>query len=324
MLIDRFGRHIHYLRLSITDRCDLRCSYCLPQQGAEFLEPEAWLRPDEVLHLSRLLVAQGISHIRLTGGEPLTRKGVLDIAQGLGSLSGLQELSLSTNATRLAESAPALRAAGVDRVNISLDSLQRQRFAAITGRDSLPQVLAGLQAAKAAGLTPIKLNMVVQAGVNDDEADAMLAFALEQGFTLRLIEVMPLGSTGRQAGRVDVTQLAARLAQQFGLQVDTGLHGPGPARYWRSADGRCSLGAITPMSQHFCASCNRVRLAVDGQLHLCLGDEAQVPLGRMLRAGASDAELMAALHAGLQAKPERHDFLAQPEKILRFMASTGG
>lgn len=324
VLLDAHGRRIHYLRLSVTDRCDLRCSYCLPVEGAVFMEPAHWLHFDELLRLARVFVAAGISHIRLTGGEPLTRSGVAAFASQLAKLPGLTDLSLSTNATRLDRHALALKTAGVQRVNVSLDTLRPARFAQMTGRDCLPDVLRGLQAARRAGLAPIKLNMVVQRGVNDDEAADMTAFAIDNACTLRLIEVMPMGSTGQSAMPVDVTKLARELAAQFGLLPDVGVRGPGPARYWVSQDGGMSLGAITPLSQHFCADCNRVRLTADGNLHLCLGDEASVPLGSMLRAGAKDEELLAAIHAGLMHKPERHHFTEQPQKVVRFMARTGG
>jgi len=324
ILRDDFGRQIRYLRLSVTDRCDMRCSYCLPSIGANFKEPDDWLNYAELLRLVRLFVSYGVSHVRLTGGEPLTRKGLSDFVAQLSALSGLLDISLSTNATRLADKAVELKAAGVNRVNISLDSLKHECFARITGRDCLADVLAGIQAARDAGLEPIKLNMVVQHGVNEDEVEEITQFAVEHSYTLRFIEVMPIGSTGQRTGWVDVTQLVQRLSVRFGLLPDVGLRGPGPARYWGSADGKVSLGTITPMSQHFCATCNRVRLTVDGQLHLCLGDEGQVPLGQMLRAGATDEELVAAVSAGMKRKPERHYFHEAPEKIVRFMASTGG
>lgn len=323
-LLDGQGRRIQYLRLSVTDRCDLRCTYCLPQTGADFMEPAHWLRFDEMQRLAAIFVDLGISHIRLTGGEPLTRRGVPGFAASLQSLPGLQDLSLSTNATRLDQYAADLKAAGVRRVNVSLDSLQRDHFTQMTGRDVLPDVLRGLDAAQIVGLAPIKLNMVVQGGVNEMETPDMLAFALERGWTLRLIEVMPMGSTGRSSQVVDVTRLARELAARFGLLPDASLRGPGPARYWRCPKTGASLGAITPISQHFCESCNRVRLSADGALHLCLGDEGSVPLGQMLRAGADDATLRMAILDALERKPAGHEFQTAPEKMLRFMARTGG
>lgn len=323
-LIDSFQRPIDYLRVSVTDRCDLRCTYCMPKGFKGFEEPAHWLRHDEMTRLVGLFVAQGVSKVRLTGGEPLLRRGVADLARGLTALAGLQDLSVSSNGTQLARHARSLREAGVHRLNISLDSLDRDCFARITGRDCLGDVLDGLREARAAGFDPIKLNMVVQADVNLDEVRRMVAFAIEQGFVLRLIEPMPVGDTGRASQGVDLSLLGEALAREHGLLPQVLGQGAGPARYWCTPDGSMSLGVITPMSRHFCDSCNRVRLGVDGTLYLCLGQNDQVPLGQMLRAGANDAELTAAILAGIAAKPERHEFKEQPHQIVRFMSQTGG
>lgn len=323
-LVDAFGRHIDYLRVSVTDRCDLRCTYCLPKGFKDYDEPAHWLSHAEMQRLVALFVRQGVRKLRLTGGEPLLRRGVVDLAAGLSGLPGLRDLSLSTNATQLARHALALRRAGVRRLNISLDSLDAGCFARITGRDCLAQVLDGVMAAREAGFAPIKLNTVVQAGVNDHEIARLIEFSLQHGFILRLIEPMPVGDTGRRACGADLTRLGQRLAAQYGLIPELQNPGAGPARYWISVDGRMSLGVITPMSQHFCAACNRVRLGADGTLYLCLGQDDQVPLGTLLRQGASDADLVAALRAGIAAKPERHEFDTRPEKIVRFMSQTGG
>ncbi|UXY15854.1 GTP 3',8-cyclase MoaA [Chitiniphilus purpureus] len=323
-LIDAFGRRIDYLRVSVTDRCDLRCTYCLPKGFTGFEEPAHWMSHAQMLRLVGLFVGLGVRKVRLTGGEPLLRRGLTGFAAGVAALPGVADLALSTNATQLADHAAALHAAGVTRLNVSLDSLDRDCFARITGRDCLAQVLQGLHVARRAGFAPIKLNMVVQAGVNEVDVERMVAFSLAHGFVLRLIEPMPMGDTGRAAGLVDVTALGRTLAQRFGLIPQLPGGDAGPARYWTDAAGRMSLGAITPLSRHFCATCNRVRLTVDGTLHLCLGQEDQVPLGAMLRAGASDTELVAAIRCGIAAKPERHEFDTRPQKIVRFMAQTGG
>ncbi len=323
-LIDSFQRRIDYLRVSVTDRCDLRCTYCLPKGFKGFEEPAHWLRHDEMTRLVGLFVAQGVSKVRLTGGEPLLRRGVTELARQLTQLPGLSDLSVSSNGTQLARHAAGLREAGVTRLNISLDSLDPACFARITGRDCLDDVLDGLRAARAVGFAPIKLNMVVQSDVNLDEVSRMVAFAIEQGFVLRLIEPMPVGDTGRASQGVDLTRLGETLARQHGLVPHIMGQGAGPARYWCTADGGMSLGVITPMSQHFCASCNRVRLGVDGTLYLCLGQNDQVPLGRMMREGATDADLLAAIHQGIAAKPERHEFNERPQQIVRFMSQTGG
>ncbi|MDC8757028.1 GTP 3',8-cyclase MoaA [Janthinobacterium fluminis] len=324
MLRDRFGRSIEYLRLSVTDRCDLRCSYCIPKGFRGFEEPEHWLTFDEIERLLAAFVRLGTTRIRMTGGEPLLRRDLPLLAGRLSALPGLRDLSLSTNATQLARHAVALKAAGVGRINVSLDSLDRACMEKITGRDSLAPILDGLRAGKAAGFAPIKINMVAMRGVNEDQIDDMVAFCIEQQFILRLIEAMPMGSTGRDTGFLDLAPIQARLQRKFGLVPQALELGGGPARYMATPDGRSSIGFITPMSQHFCASCNRVRLAVDGTLYLCLGQEEKYEFRPLLRGGASDAELEAAIRAAIELKPQQHDFREQPGKIIRFMAQTGG
>ena len=323
-LIDSFQRRIDYLRVSVTDRCDLRCTYCLPKGFKGFEEPAHWLRHDEMSRLVGLFVGLGVSKVRLTGGEPLLRRGVTDLARQIAALPGLRDLSVSSNGTQLARHAAGLREAGVRRLNISLDSLDADCFARITGRDCLSDVLDGLRVAREVGFRPIKLNMVVQADVNVDEVQRMVAFAIEQGFVLRLIEPMPVGDTGRATKGIDLSNLGERLAEQHGLLPEIMGQGAGPARYWCTPDRQMSLGVITPMSQHFCEACNRVRLGVDGTLYLCLGQNDQVPLGRMMRDGASDEELVVAIHEGIRVKPERHEFNERPQQIVRFMSQTGG
>ncbi|MGK5060574.1 GTP 3',8-cyclase MoaA [Janthinobacterium sp. LB2P49] len=323
-LQDRFGRSIDYVRLSVTDRCDLRCSYCMPKGFRGFEEPKDWLTFDEIERLLGIFVRLGTRRVRLTGGEPLLRRKLPELAQKLSALPGLQDLSLSTNATQLGKHAVALRAAGVDRINVSLDSLDRACMQQITGRDSLQPILDGLMAGKAAGFDPIKINMVAMRGVNDGQIEAMAAFCIEQQFILRLIEAMPMGSTGRNARYMPLGPVRERLATRFGLVPQAQELGGGPARYMATPDGRSSIGFITPMSQHFCASCNRVRLSVDGTLYLCLGQEEKFAFGPMLRGGATDAEIEAAIRAAIELKPQQHDFNTQPDKIIRFMAQTGG
>ena len=329
-LIDGFGRRIDYLRVSVTDRCDLRCTYCLPKDFKGFEEPANWLSLAEMQRLVGLFVALGVHKVRLTGGEPLLRRGIAELAAGIAAMPGLADLSVSTNGTRLVQHATTLRAAGVSRLNISLDTLDPACFARITGRDCLDDVLAGLAAARAAGFDPIKLNMVLQGAVNEREVERMVAFSMAHGFVLRLIEAMPMGDTGRSVKPVDASALGVRLAARFGLVPEIQAGGGGPARYWRAArsdavpGGGMSLGVITPMSQHFCAACNRVRLGVDGTLYLCLGQEDKVDLGRQLRDGASDAQLTAAIVAAMARKPERHAFDSRPGQVVRFMSQTGG
>ena len=322
-LSDSFGRRIEYLRLSVTDRCDLRCSYCMPEDFRGFEEPADWLTFDEVERLLGAFARLGLQRIRMTGGEPLLRRHLPQLAQRIAALPGINDLSLSTNATQLDKHAAALKAAGVSRLNVSLDSLRAERIQAITGRDALPDILAGLQHAKQAGFSPIKINMVAMRGTNDDEIDDMVAFCIAQGFTLRLIETMPIGDTGRNSAYLDLQPVKARLAQQFGL-IDATFHGAGPARYLATADGAFSVGFITPISQHFCETCNRVRLSVDGTLYLCLGQEDKFEFRPLLRGGVTDSELEDAIRLALTHKPERHEFREQPNKIMRFMSMTGG
>ncbi|OYW35726.1 MAG: GTP 3',8-cyclase MoaA [Hydrogenophilales bacterium 12-61-10] len=322
-LVDQFGRRIDYVRLSVTDRCDLRCSYCMPEGFKGFEEPEHWLNFDEIERLIGAFARLGVSRIRLTGGEPLLRRDISGLARRLASLPGIDDLSLSTNATQLDKHAQALKAAGVTRLNVSLDSLQQARVEKISGRDVLAKVMVGLAAAQEAGFTPIKLNMVALAGTNDDEIDEMVAFCMARGFVLRLIEAMPMGDTGRNSEFLDLQPVKERLRKQFNL-IETALPGAGPARYLGTADGRFNVGFITPMSQHFCETCNRIRIAVDGTAYMCLGQEEKFEFRPLLRGGCSDAELEAAIVGAINLKPERHEFREAPHKILRFMSMTGG
>jgi len=322
-LQDRFGRNIKYLRLSVTDRCDLRCSYCIPQGFHDFETPADWLTFDEIERVVAAFARLGVSHIRLTGGEPLTRPRIADLAQRLCALPGVNDLSLSTNATLLARYASELHAAGVSRLNVSLDSLDAKQLACITGRDCLPLILDGLTAAKQAGFSPIKINMVVLGGENEHEVESMVEFCMTQGFILRLIETMPMGDSGRNASYVSLQSVRQRLQQRFGL-IDGAVAGGGPARYLQSADGTFSLGFITPISQHFCDTCNRVRLSADGILYLCLGQEDKLDLRSLLRSGIDDANLESEICGAIARKPERHEFKEQPNKIIRIMSQTGG
>lgn len=323
MLIDRFGRAIEYLRLSVTDRCDLRCTYCLPEGFHDFEEPSHWLSFDEIERVVGAFARLGVSRVRLTGGEPLLRRNLPDLARRLKQLPGLDDLSLSTNATQLDKHADALFEAGVSRINVSLDSLQAERIAQISGRDVLPKIFAGLAAAKQAGFAPIKINMVALQGVNEDEIETMVNYCIAQGYILRLIETMPMGETGRQAGHLNLQPVKERLRARFGL-VDGIPSGGGPARYLQKPDGSFSVGFITPISQHFCETCNRVRLSVDGTLYMCLGQNDKVEFRPLLRGGASDSDIEQAILQAIAQKPERHEFREEPTKVIRFMSATGG
>lgn len=321
-LIDRFGRRIEYLRLSVTDRCDLRCAYCIPEGFKGFEEPEHWLNFDEVERLLGLFASLGLKRVRLTGGEPLLRRNIAGLVERIAGLPGIEDISVSTNATQLAHLARDLKRAGVSRLNVSLDSLRPEVVEKINGRPVLDKILSGLESAHDAGFAPIKVNMVVMRD-NADDIDDVVAYCMQRGFVLRLIELMPMGDTARKMGYVDLQPVKARLQERFGL-IDTVMSGGGPARYLGTPDGQFNVGFITPISQHFCATCNRVRLTVDGVLHLCLGQEDRVDFRELMRNGASDGEIVAAIQTAIEMKPERHEFIEAPKKLVRFMSMTGG
>ncbi|MDH5324480.1 MAG: GTP 3',8-cyclase MoaA [Gammaproteobacteria bacterium] len=324
-LYDAFGRRIEYVRLSVTDRCDLRCVYCLPKGFKSFEEPEHWLNADEIQRLIGAFGRLGVNRIRITGGEPLLRKNLPQLAQQLSALPGIDDLSLSTNAVQLQRHAHALKQANVSRINVSLDSLQPERFKTITNGGKLEKVMAGLMAAKEAGFKPIKINMVVMRGVNDDEIEAMVDFCIAHDFTLRFIETMPIGNTGQNATDhyISLEQVQARLEQKYRL-LPSVMNGGGPARYVRVADTELRIGFITPISQHFCDSCNRVRLSAEGTLYLCLGQNDKVELRPLLRSGASDTDIEQAIVDAIRRKPEKHEFVEKPQQVVRFMSMTGG
>jgi len=323
-LTDPFNRNIEYVRLSVTDRCDLRCFYCMPEGFTDFETPDHWLTFDEIERVIGAFGRLGVSRVRITGGEPLVRKELPDLTTRLAALPGIDDLSLSTNAVQLAKHSEALHSGGVQRLNVSLDTLRPERFKDIT-KGKLDKVLEGLMAAKAVGFAPIKINMVVMKGVNDDEVEEMVDFCLEHGFTLRFIETMPMGDTGRNASDqfIDLQEIKKRLSKRFDL-VPGVMPGGGPARYMQVAGTDLNIGFITPMSQHFCETCNRVRLSVDGTLYMCLGQEHNYPLRPLLRAGISDEELEAAIIEAIALKPEKHEFSEKPEQVVRFMSMTGG
>ena len=323
-LTDPFGRKIEYVRLSVTDRCDLRCFYCMPQGFKDFEEPEDWLTFAEIERVIRAFGELGVSRVRLTGGEPLVRKGIAELSQTLAALPGIHDLSLSSNATRMDKYAADLKQAGIRRINVSLDSLRPEVFRQIT-QGKLDKVLKGLMAAKAAGFAPIKINMVMMKGLNDMEAEDMVEFCLEHDFTLRFIETMPMGDTGRNASNhyISLKTIEERLSRRYEL-IPGVMPGGGPARYVQIAGAELRIGFITPISQHFCETCNRVRLSVDGTLYMCLGQDERYALRPLLRAGISDEELKQHIIKALALKPRNHDFNANPKQLVRFMSMTGG
>ncbi|QIK37138.1 GTP 3',8-cyclase MoaA [Caldichromatium japonicum] len=323
-LTDSFGRRIDYLRLSVTDRCDLRCGYCLPKGFKGFEEPAHCLTFDEIERVVAAFTALGVRRVRLTGGEPLMRRGLTELAARLSALPGLEDLSLSSNCTQMETLAEPLARAGVQRLNVSLDSLRPEVFREITGGD-LDRVLRGIAAAREVGLSPIRVNTVVMRGVNDAEIEDILDYCAAHGFTLRLIETMPMGATGQAAASAfgDLEPIKQRLERRFELIPDI-LPGGGPARYFRVAGTETRIGFITPLSQHFCATCNRVRLTVEGTLYLCLGQDNSYPLRDLLRADIDHADLVDHLRRAIALKPERHEFRERPGQVVRFMSMTGG
>lgn len=324
LLLDPYSRRIEYVRLSVADKCNLRCFYCLPDKFSDFELPDHWLTFDEIERVIRAFTELGVARVRITGGEPLVRKNLARLASRLKALPGLDDLSLSTNAVLLTQQAEKLFEAGVSRLNVSLDSLREDRFKRITGGD-LQAVVDGLMAAKNAGFSPVKINMVAMKGINDDEFEHMVNFCLEHEFTLRLIETMPVGETGTRASAhyLDLQQVKRQLSERFDL-VPGVMPGGGPARYMQVRNTGLRIGFITPLSQHFCETCNRVRLAVDGTLYLCLGQDDKFELRPLLRQGISDDGLKNAIVEAIALKPEKHEFRERPGQVVRFMNMTGG
>lgn len=323
-LIDPFGRRIEYVRLSVTDKCNLRCFYCMPKGFKDFEQPEHWLTHDEIERVIKAFTELGVARVRITGGEPLIRRNITQLSQRLTALPGLDDLSLSTNAVLLDKHAQDLHKAGISRINVSLDTLNPNRFKDITGSELQP-VLDGLMAAKQAGFSPIKINMVAMKGINDDEFEDMVEFCLKHDFTLRFIETMPMGATSDDATDhyVDLQGVKKQLAKTYDL-IPGVMPGGGPARYMQVKNTDLRIGFITPISQHFCETCNRVRLSVDGTLYLCLGQDDKLALRPLLRAGISDEELKTTLIQAIALKPEKHEFKDKPDQVVRLMSMTGG
>jgi cyclic pyranopterin phosphate synthase len=326
-LVDGLGRSIDYLRLSVTDRCDFRCVYCMAKTMT-FLPRQQVLSLQELERLARLFVGQGVRKIRLTGGEPLIRPGIVGLCRTIAALPGLRELVMTSNGSQLARLAQPLAAAGVKRMNISLDSLDPVRFRAITRNGDLRQVQEGIEAARDAGFERVKLNCVVMKGRNFDEVPALVRYAIEQGIDISFIEEMPLGDVGRSRGETFCASDEVRevIAREH-LLLDTAENSGGPARYVRLArypDTR--IGFISPNSQSFCRSCNRLRMTVEGRLLLCLGQDDALDFRELLRRSPlDDRPLVEALHRALRGKPARHDFSGAGEvQVVRFMSMSGG
>jgi GTP 3',8-cyclase len=329
-LVDRFGRHISYLRVSVTDRCDFRCVYCMAE-NMTFLPKADVLSLEELDRLCSAFVTRGVRKLRLTGGEPLVRRGIMTLFSSLSrhlASGALEELTLTTNGSQLAKYAADLAAYGVKRVNVSLDTLDPDRFRAITRWGDLNIVRNGIEAAQAAGIA-VKINAVALKGVNEDELPGLVTWAHANGMDLTIIEVMPLGDIGE--GRLDqylpLSIVRARLAERFTLE-DIDYQTGGPARYVRVAETGGRLGFITPLTHNFCESCNRVRLTCTGTLYMCLGQSDAADLRAPLRASASDDLVQAAIDEAITRKPEGHDFVIDRRHrrpaLARHMSVTGG
>lgn len=306
-LVSPGNRPIHYLRISVTDRCDMRCTYCMPAEGLPFLDRPDYLTEEEIVRVVRVVAGLGVFKIRLTGGEPLVRPGMVDLVRQIAAVPDIREVALSTNASKLARYALPLAAAGLRRVNISLDSLNARRFAEITRGGSLQRTLDGIEAAEKAGLTPIKINTVVMRGLNHDEVPDLVAMGARRGWQVRFIEYMPIGSAEGIWDQhfVPAPEILAGIQERFTLEP-LALRPGDPARLFRVQGTQATVGVITPITQHFCDSCNRMRLTADGKIRSCLLVNGEQSLRDMMRAGCSDDEIAAVLQRVATLKPEWH------------------
>lgn len=324
-LIDKYGRHVTYVRLSITDRCDFRCTYCMAEEMT-FLPRQEVMSLEESLQVAQAFVSLGVSKLRLTGGEPLVRKNVMWLIERLGALPGLENLVLTTNGSQLDRFAAPLKAAGVKRLNISLDTLKAERFQAITRIGDLSKVLRGIEAATAAGFQRTKLNTVMMRGTNDDEFVDLVRFAVEHQLDISFIEEMPLGEIhGRSKTYISSEETREMIGRHYELIPSTESSG-GPARYWRIPGSESRIGFISPHSHNFCDSCNRVRVTAKGELYPCLGQNDALSLLPVMRANGDEAALRQAIVDSMGIKPFGHDFTQQMNnpQVVRFMSMTGG
>lgn len=323
-LFDSWQRQINYLRVSVTDRCNLRCLYCTVKTMPSLSHDDV-LRYEEIERLVQVAASLGINKVRLTGGEPLARADLSKLVGMISRIEGIDDISLTTNGTLLSRYAAELKEAGLKRVNVSLDTQKEDRFRSITGRDSLREVLAGIEAARLAGLEPIKINMVVLRGINDDETIDFARMSISEGWHVRFIEFMPFGVPGTEAiDAVSVREIRERIQSLGKLEPYIGKTGNGPAKYYRFPGARGTIGFITPMTEHFCASCNRLRLTSDGQLRPCLLDDDEVDLRETLRNGASTEELKRLIQRAVDIKRERHHLNEGLTRGRRPMSQIGG
>ncbi|MDQ6930332.1 MAG: GTP 3',8-cyclase MoaA [Candidatus Eremiobacteraeota bacterium] len=326
-LADQFNRPITYLRVSVTDKCNLRCVYCMPAEGLPWLPKSDVLSYEEIIEIVRAAATAGVTSIRLTGGEPLVRRDLHRLVRGIAAIEGIRDIALSTNGLLLTEQLAELVAAGLTRVNVSLDTLRGDRFFAIARRTGLDRVMGGIDAAISAGLAPVKINCVVMRGGNDDEVAALAQLSMDRPVFVRFIEVMPvLENLSMQAGGYISAQEILGLAAQAGPLVPVrGPGGNGPARYFAYPGARGAIGVISPLSHDYCDRCNRVRLTADGRLRLCLFGDQHVDLRTPLRAGATREQLVALLSGSMSIKPERHRLkLGEASSRMRAFSEIGG
>lgn len=329
--LDAYNRPISYLRISVTDRCNLRCIYCMPEDGVAWRPHEEVLRYEEIETIVQAAADLGISKVRLTGGEPLVRLGIVELVRRIARIDGIDDLAMTTNGVLLARYAQDLADAGLHRINISLDTLDPERFHRITRRGHLENVLGGIEAARQAGLLPIKINTVVIRGLNDDEVVDLAAKTLQADWwNIRFIELMPVGngeliSDEWEAKTVTAREVRTRIESVLGpLQPARMRAGSGPARYYRLPDGKGTVGFITPISEHFCYRCNRLRLTADGQLRPCLLSDQEIDLRTPLREGADAEEVKALIVQGINCKPMRHHLDEHLRPESRAMSEIGG
>ena len=323
---DPFQRTIEYMRVSVTDRCNLRCVYCMPPAGIETIHHSQVLRYEEIERIVRAAARLGVRSVRMTGGEPLVRLGVTDLVRMLAGIPDIREISMTTNGVLLARYAHELAEAGLSRVNVSLDTLRRERFVEITGRDHLSDVLEGIEAAEREGLTPLKINTVAMRGVNEDEMADFARLTLERTWCIRFIEMMPTeGSQGADQHYLAADEILERIGRLGRLEPVSAIVGNGPARYYRYTNAPGTIGVITPLSHAFCDTCNRVRLTSEGKLRLCLFGDEEVDLRTPMREGASAEELIMLIRDALSRKPRRHHLEERaPECRSPRMSKVGG
>lgn len=326
-LADQFNRPITYLRISVTDKCNLRCVYCMPAEGLPWLAKSDVLSYEEIVQIVRAAARVGVESIRLSGGEPLVRRDLWKLVSAISAVSGIGDISLSTNGLLLADEIARLREAGLTRINISLDTLREDRFFEIARRPGLDRVLAGINATIAAGLAPLKINCVVMRGHNEDEVAALARMTIERPVFVRFIEVMPVRENVQMqaAGYISADEILELAAAAGSLRPVAGPVGNGPARYFAYEGAAGAFGVISPLSHEYCDRCNRVRLTADGRLRLCLFGDQHVDLRTPLRAGASEEDLMTLLAGSMSIKPERHHLkLGESSSRMRAFSEIGG